>query len=241
MIWCIHGFLGRGADWHPFLGAFAWMGFKSVQRIDLFAAPPEDLDLPGWGAAFAGKVAAVDPAPVLLGYSLGGRLALHALLHRPHRWKAAVIVSAHPGLECEAERAERRKRDSLWAGQFETEPWEPLLRAWDSQAVFGKGRMRLERPEAAYDRAALCSALKRWSLGTQKNLLSSLGHLPFPVLWFTGGEDERFTRLGEAAVQRLPEGILRVVKGASHRVPWEAPHAFIQEMGDFFSAVTIRE
>ena len=241
MIWCLHGFLGQASDWDPFLEALGRMGFPEVRRPDLFSHPPDDRDLVQWGAAFAREVEAADPDPVVVGYSLGGRLALHACLARPGLWKAAVLVSAHPGLSNADERAARLEHDAAWARRFETEAWAPLMRAWNGQAVFGTRGPSLEQPEAAWSRAALAGALRTWSLGAQKNLLSSLGSLSFPVLWLAGAQDHRFARLGAAAVQHLPAGTLHIVEGSAHRVPWEAPGSFLRQVERFLSNCGIQE
>ncbi|MCX6865074.1 MAG: hypothetical protein NTV46_02435, partial [Verrucomicrobia bacterium] len=73
----------------------------------------------------------------LLGYSMGGRLALHALLEENPPWQAAIIVSAHPGLEAEAERETRRTADAAWAHQALTGNWQEFLAAWDAQPMLG--------------------------------------------------------------------------------------------------------
>ena len=74
---------------------------------------------------------------MLLGYSLGGRLALHALLHAPELWAGALVVGADTGLADPKEREARVRWDAAWAERFLNEPWEDVLRDWDAQAVFG--------------------------------------------------------------------------------------------------------
>ncbi|MBN2492059.1 MAG: alpha/beta fold hydrolase [Planctomycetes bacterium] len=242
MLWLLHGFLGRAADWDEPARALAAGGFGTAQRPDLFAPEPgggepwpelrptwAGPDLPSWGARFAARAAARgDGRPaVLIGYSLGGRLALHALLAAPAVWRAAILVSTHPGLESAAERAARRGADESWARRFEAEPWEGLMAAWQAQPVFGgRGRV-LRRTEADFDRTALAAALGVWSLGTQENLLPRLRTLNLPVLWLAGDGDETFARLAREGAAALPRGECRLVEGAAHRVPWEAPAALL--------------
>ena len=73
--------------------------------------------------------------PVLVGYSMGGRLALHALLEDSEAWSGAMIVSAHPGLQDEGERILRMAADAEWAGKALTAPWVEFLEQWESQSV----------------------------------------------------------------------------------------------------------
>jgi len=247
MIWLLHGFLGRASDWEPFVDDFAALGRGDVRRPDLFgprslpepwALGPSDSGpggLPAWGTAFAEEVRRVDSAPVLIGYSLGGRLALHALLADPSMWKAAILVSTHTGLTTEEECAARVTADEGWAARFESEPWASLVRAWLAQPVFG-GRGRTTRlEESRFDRAALAAALRRWSLGRQENLLARLSALTLPVLWLAGSDDPKFVRVATPAVAELPVGRLAIIEGCAHRLPWEAPEAFRRHCREFLA------
>jgi 2-succinyl-6-hydroxy-2,4-cyclohexadiene-1-carboxylate synthase len=235
VIWCLHGFVGRGADWEPFRAACAAAGLPQVEAPDLFAHDafgPRAGSLAAWGAWFAAYVAERDPDPALVGYSLGGRLALHALLARPAGWRAAVIVSAHPGLDTKAKRGRRARDDEQWAERFARDPWDALMVDWNARAVFGGGAP-LDRPEAAYDRAALTGALQHWSLGAQAPLLPRLPSIGARVLWIAGARDPRYVALGELAAGALPRGELRVAPEAGHRVPWEDEGWFCQTVCDW--------
>jgi len=239
MIWLVHGFLGRAADWDGLARALAAAGIDEVRRCDLFAPEPADPDpdlelrpgraspdLPTWGERFAARATATGRRPVVVGYSLGARLALHALLAAPEAWRAAILVSAHPGLASEAERSARRAADEVWARRFETDAWADLMRAWHAQPVFGGRGGSRARGEARFDRTRLAAALRVWSLGTQENLRPRLRTLRCPVLWLAGDGDEKFVRVARDAAPEVPDVELRIVEGAGHRVPWEAPDAF---------------
>lgn len=224
MIWCLHGFLGRGADWEPLRAACAAAGLPPVEAPDLFAREPfgpRAGSLAAWGAWFAAHVAERDPEPVIVGYSLGGRLALHALLAPAAAWHAAVIVSAHPGLDADEARARRLADDEHWARRFARDGWESLLADWNAQPVFGPQPPLSDRSEEAYDRPALAAALRHWSVGSQEPLIERLAAVRRRVLWIAGQHDATFVALGAAAVRALPRGELRVAPGAGHRVPWE--------------------
>jgi 2-succinyl-6-hydroxy-2,4-cyclohexadiene-1-carboxylate synthase len=155
-----------------------------------------------------------------VGYSLGGRLALHALLAPGAAWHAAVIVSAHPGLDADEARARRLAEDEHWARRFARDPWEPLLADWNARPVFGGQAPPSDRFEEAYDRPALAAALRHWSLGAQESLLDRLAGVRRRVLWIAGQHDAPYVALGAAAVRALPRGELRVAPATGHRVPW---------------------
>lgn len=232
MLWCLHGFLGRGTDWDDVRAA--WPGDVPPLRCpNLFTAMGPEETLAEFGARFAADVAAEDPAPVLLGYSLGGRLALHALLARPAMWRGAVMVSTHLGLPEPGARHERRASDAAWAERFRAQSWASLLEEWNAREVFRGRTQALPRPEAAYDRNALAHALEAWSLGSQTHLLPRLASLPMPILWIVGAEDDRYVAQGELAAAHGKAVVLRVAPRAAHRVPWEAPEWFVREVAGF--------
>jgi len=236
VIWALHGFLGRGADWDALRAACASENLPAFHTPDLLGAPPTHRSLAAWGDHFAAWVAQIDPTPVLLGYSLGGRLALHAVLARPALWRGALIVSTHPGLSDAAERAARRADDARWAARFQNDDWDTVLADWDAQAVFGGAARTLPRPASAYDRSALASALTDWSLGAQQPLAPRLRAIPCPVRWIVGARDARYVALGRHAVAELPRGELRVAPTVGHRVPWEAPAWFAEQVVEFVRA-----
>jgi 2-succinyl-6-hydroxy-2,4-cyclohexadiene-1-carboxylate synthase len=232
MLWCLHGFLGRGGDWDALHAAWP-SELPPLRCPDLFAAAALDETLEEFGARFAAAVAGEDPAPVILGYSLGGRLALHALLARPRLWHGAVLVSTHLGLPDSGARHERRASDAAWGERFRAQQWDTLLAEWNAREVFRGRTQRLARPETAYDRNALGHALEAWSLGSQTWLAPRLASLAMPMLWIAGAEDHRYVAQAEQAAAHGKRIDVRIASGAAHRVPWEAPEWFAREVTDF--------
>ena len=216
MLWCLHGFLGQGSDWDGLRATWP-ADLPPLRTPDLFARPGEGESLEEFGTRFADLVAGEDPAPILMGYSLGGRLALHALLARPAMWRAGVIVSAHLGLAEPGARNERRAADAAWAERFRLDDWATLLDAWNARDVFGGRSHVLPRPETAFDREALARALDAWSLGNQADLLPLLSRLPMPLLWIAGEEDDRYVAQGEWAAEHGAAVRLSIAPGAAHR------------------------
>lgn len=160
---------------------------------------------------------------VVIGYSMGGRLALQAL--ETERLRKAVIVSA--GLNAPDE--ERRVRDEAWARRFESEEWLSLMRAWNAQPVFG-GHV-LERAEKDHDRAELARQLREYSPAVLPP--PRLEEIETPVLWIAGERDPKYVDIAKRAVARLPNAELWICPDAGHRVPWEQPEAFIRRLRAF--------
>ncbi|HEX6085420.1 MAG TPA: alpha/beta fold hydrolase [Thermoanaerobaculia bacterium] len=159
----------------------------------------------------------------LLGYSMGGRLALDRL--QRERFDKAVIISA--GLNAPDE--ERRKRDEEWARRFETEDWSSLMQAWTAQPVFG-GHV-VERFEKDFDRRELARQLRDYSPAVLPP--PRLESIETPVLWIAGERDTKYVEIALRAVERLPTAELWICPGAGHRVPWEQPELLVARLRSF--------
>ncbi|HEX7149959.1 MAG TPA: alpha/beta fold hydrolase [Thermoanaerobaculia bacterium] len=207
MIWCLHGFLGLPSDW------------------DLLPFPHRAPNL------FTGGLAELEeatPDDILLGYSMGGRLALGELLQR--RFRKAIIISS--GLNLDEKREQRRADDDAWARRFEgDEPWWSLMKDWNTQPVFAGHEQ--PRNEGDFDRRRLAQALRDWSPGNLEPLAPRLGEIDIPVLWIAGERDVKYIVEGSRAVSLLPQGELWVCPRAGHRVPWERPEAFLARLRPF--------
>jgi 2-succinyl-6-hydroxy-2,4-cyclohexadiene-1-carboxylate synthase len=171
------------------------------------------------------------PERVLVGYSMGGRLALQTLIEGTS-FDRAVIVSA--GLNLEAGREERRVRDEAWAKRFESDPWEDVMRDWNAQPVFG-GHV-VERLERDYDRRELARQLREHSPGVLPPLAPRLPEILIPVRWVAGERDKTYVEAGRRAVSLLPNAQLWICPNAGHRVPWEQPEAFRARLREFMHA-----
>lgn len=241
MIWCLPGFLGTAADWKPFDEAWAATSGTTVRALDLFDKPLPAETPAQWAFKFVRALRQVDDAPIIAGYSMGGRLALHALLAEPRLFRAAIIVSAGLGIEGEEARQERRVRDDRWAARFETEEWRSVVADWNRQPIFGGSPTPRERSETEFDRDALATALRWWSPAVQKPLGELLGAVIAPVLWVAGERDERYVDEARRAAAILPDCTLWIVPGAGHRAPWDAEERFRERVAEFLGEVGSRK
>ena len=228
-VYLVHGFLGHPRDWE-FLP-------KQWNRVELFNIAPAG-GLPSWAKSFNESVAQSPGKKLLVGYSLGGRLALHALLDRADIWDGAVVVSAHPGLQTPEEKRERLAADMLWSKRFIADPWDRLMADWSAQPVFSGDGNRLPRKEGDYCRQTLAAALDLWSLGRQEDLRGPLRTLSVPLLWIAGERDSKFAGVARGLQFSHPKSKVSIASEAGHGVPWQKKESFRSQLETFFEELT---
>lgn len=243
MIWCLHGAVGMAADWNEL--AEKWSRSEhTVTQLDLWRfLSSGGVSLEEFGRALNEEVRENGDGEknILVGYSMGGRLGLHALLAEPELWSAAVIVSAHPGLRTEEERLRRMAHDAEWAGKALTADWTKFVEEWSGQdvlkAVAKESEMELQgfadRSSLESQRQAVARSFMEWSLGKQEELCPRFSEIACPVLWVTGDRDEKFSDLAKEVVCELPHGEHVMIEGGGHRVPWEEMEAFADLVGEW--------
>jgi 2-succinyl-6-hydroxy-2,4-cyclohexadiene-1-carboxylate synthase len=195
------------------------------------------LDLPGHGGSSeidadideAARLVleASDGEPFdLMGYSMGGRVALRAATLGPPGLGRLVLISATAGIADEGARAMRRARDAQLADQIEAEDdLGAFLDRWLRQPMFAT-----LAPEAA-DRSSrlantpggLARSLRQLGTGSQAPLWGELAGLEVPVLALVGASDSRFVDTNAKMVDRLPAAALSLVCGARHACHLEQP------------------
>ena len=224
----LHGFTQTGRSWQPVLHALA-ARYRAI-------AP----DLPGHGgfaerrpASFAACDAYVrvlaDQPITLAGYSMGGRIALHAALSLGPRVRRLVLIGASPGIADAAERAARAAEDAALADRIEAIGLEAFVREWGAQPLFDgmpRGIAEIAHADRMRNTAAgLAAALRGLGTGVMPPLWDRLGELTVPVELVVGERDEKFRAIAERMTAALVAGRLHVVPGTGHAVHLEAPEA----------------
>ena len=202
-------------------------------------------DLPGHGQAVH-RTASFDActayvralAPdrfTLAGYSMGGRIALHAALQLQPQLDRLVLIGASPGLADPAEREARRAADEALAERIEAIGVEAFVTEWGAQPLFA-GQPERVAAAAHADRlrnrpAGLAAALRGLGTGAMEPLWERLGELTIPVTLVTGERDAKFREIAERMAERLPAARLVVVPGAGHAAHLEQPEAVAYQLG----------
>ena len=179
------------------------------------------------GAVLADLEALEAPRFTLAGYSMGGRIALHAALAMPDRVERLLLIGASPGLADASDRAARRKADERLADELEQLPISELARRWAATPVLA-GQPPQVLAAAHADRlrstpAGLAAALRGLGTGALDPVWDRLGELAMPVTLLVGERDEKFTAIGERMAASVPRARLERAAGAGHAVHLEAP------------------
>ena len=162
----------------------------------------------------------------LVGYSLGGRLALRVAADHPQRVLTLATIGAHAGLEA-AERAARAAADEALAGRVEREGMDWFAGYWAAQPMFAAlaGRADLDAMRRRQDPAGIAAALRGLGPGAVDPFWDRLAAIAVPALFIAGAEDGRYPELARQLAAAVPEGRAEVVAGAGHAVHLERPRA----------------
>ena len=195
-------------------------------------------DLPGHGqaaerrpasfAACAAYVRALAGEPcVLVGYSMGGRIALYTALAMPDVVLRLVLVGASPGIADAAEREQRRRADAELADRIEGMDIEAFASQWGAQELFA-GQPERVAAAAHADRlrntpTGLAAALRGLGTGVMPPLWDRLGELAVPVTLVVGERDAKFRAIAGRMAPAIGDCRVEVVDGAGHAAHLEQP------------------
>jgi len=229
----LHGFTGAPESWSEVESGLAGVSVLAPALLghDGTLGPPETLRFEDEVDRLASTVAAAGCDRVhVVGYSLGGRLALGLLARHPRRLSAATLISAHPGLEHPEQRAERREADERWAGMLESEGVDAFVSAWEDQSLFATQRrlppalLEAQRHRRlGHNPRGLARSLRVLGLGSMPCLRDALGGIELPVRLVAGERDAKFSTLAGEMARALPRGVESIVPGAGHNLLMERP------------------
>ena len=208
-----------------------------VEAVDLCQDSSDGFE--EWSARFCKEVKAEsgDEKPLLLGYSLGGRLAMHACIDAPELWSGVIIVSADPGSYGKEQKKLQLQKDFEWAQRFKVEKMEKLLMEWDQSPVFAQSPNLAPRNLAELDSEKISHWFTIYSKGKQADLLPLLGRENNPpILYVSGAEDIKYSKIGESLALACPQINHQVIAGVGHRVPWENKNAFVEVVNQFIAS-----
>ncbi len=242
----LHGFLGSGSDWMPIA--------RELQENYCCVM----IDLPGHGEALFHQTVNPDgffeqtvdalaelvrtiasPPCFLVGYSMGGRIALALLLRHPDLFAKAVIVSASPGLRTEKERIQRRESDEGVARKIEIN-FEGFIKFWYEQPLFSTLKSHplfkvIESERKINDPHNLATSLRVLGTGRQPSFWELLKENRVPTSFFAGEKDERYVEIGRQMVKLCTCSVLELFALCGHTLQIENRELFLDRLQFFFN------
>lgn len=171
--------------------------------------------------------------PLLLGYSMGGRMALRYLAHYgTAKVSGLVLIGASAGIADPTQRRERRRADHALADQIEAEGIDAFMHYWNDVPLIASQRNSpfYEQLQALRHRNradGLAASLRGIGTGALCPLHNRLAAIRIPCLLLTGAQDKKFTALAHELAHALPAAQHVTIAQAGHAPHWEAPQATV--------------
>jgi 2-succinyl-6-hydroxy-2,4-cyclohexadiene-1-carboxylate synthase len=241
----LHGFMGNSGSWDDII----------AQLNDKYFCVT--LDLPGHGrtlAIFDSHYSFEKCAEIivglsnelklnqfnLVGYSMGGRLALYLAMNFPKKISKLVLESSSPGLRMDKERKERRQSDESLAVELETKPLREFVDKWYGQPLFEslkEDKIKFEsllNKRLKNDTLGLAKSLKFMGTGVPESLWEKLSKLTVPTLLIVGELDRKFQDIAGQMSHMSQKIKIESVTDAGHNVHFEKPRQYAGLLSDFF-------
>ncbi|MEH7106294.1 2-succinyl-6-hydroxy-2,4-cyclohexadiene-1-carboxylate synthase [Bacillus sp. JJ1764] len=250
----LHGFTGDSSTWMPFCKN--WGGHSTLLIPDLVGhgrtESPKDL------IRYRIESAARDLKDMLeqmkiqqidvLGYSMGGRLALTFAILYPGMVRKLILESASPGLRTEEEREQRRMKDGELAEFIAQQGIPAFVDYWEVIPLFEsmkhlpfnvKEKIRNQRLRNSP--IGLANSLRGMGTGSQPSWWEQLSVLSCEVLLVTGEKDEKFGRIAESMLSLLNNAHWSRVEEVGHAIHVENKEKFGTIVSDFLSPKPINK
>jgi 2-succinyl-6-hydroxy-2,4-cyclohexadiene-1-carboxylate synthase len=226
MVLFIPGFMQRGDAWRPV--------------AELLPERYPSVLLDHAESSFEGRLGEIHEAGagrVLVGYSLGGRLALRAALREPAHYLGVVTMGATAGIDEPTLRSTRAEADERLAAWMEAAPIEDIVGVWERQPLFADqseqlideqraGRLE-QRPES------LAMLLRTAGQGVLEPVWHALLRFELPLLAIAGARDEGYVRAAKRIADMAPRGRAEIVEDAGHAAQLQRPERVARVLEGF--------
>lgn len=178
----------------------------------------------------------------LLGYSLGGRIALHLAQLAPKALLSLTLESAHPGLLTKQERQLRVQTDQTWTERLQQLEFKHFLSLWYQQAVFSDlsepQRRQLITARSGNNADRLLALFQLTSLAKQQDLRHIPATLNCPCYYFVGELDGKFRQLITSWSQQTCSPQVITIADAGHNAHFSAPNTYCNQLVALLSKPT---
>ncbi len=171
----------------------------------------------------------------LLGYSMGGRIALSYTVAYPEDVKGLILESASAGIKNDEERQKRYEEDLKLSEYIETHTLEEFIEMWSDQELFNTQRRfsndklkKMKKKKASGSKIGYANSLRGFSTGIMPPVHDKLKKIPLKILLITGDLDSKFTGINARLTKRFFKAKHKIVKNSGHNTHLEEPKRFIE-------------
>ncbi|WP_066310850.1 2-succinyl-6-hydroxy-2,4-cyclohexadiene-1-carboxylate synthase [Bacillus sp. FJAT-29814] len=244
----LHGFTGDSSTWSPFCDS--WGSHSQLIIPDIIghgeSDSPEDVNLYTMEAAARAIAGILDHLAIsqidLLGYSMGGRLALTFALAYPERVRKLILESSSPGLLTEDERKQRRMNDAKLANFIKENGIAAFVDYWQNIPLFAsmkslpeKVRVKIREQRLQNSPIGLGNSLLGMGTGSQPSWWESLHKLSCDVMLMVGEKDQKFCSIAEQMAVTIKNSSLVMIANCGHAIHVEDQEKFGTIVSDFLS------
>lgn len=234
----LHGFMGSRLDWQPFL--------PTLSRYFYCLCP--DLPAHGQNRELCLNFAEIAPYLLsslkqmgierfhLLGYSMGGRIALSLLAQAPERVQSLILESGFPGFRSDSERQARRLLDRTQADALRSD-LSAFVSKWYQLPLWGKLAESADFSDLLASRQqndpeALARSLLQAGAAEQPDYWPLLAELQQPALYLVGTQDPKYLSIA-SELECLNRRIHCLRLEAGHNIHAQSPVAWLQTVLNF--------
>lgn len=187
-------------------------------------------------AAFLGE--RFNRKAALVGYSMGGRIALTFACKKPRRISALVLESAGLGPKTEQQHRAMQHRDADTIEQLLSSDIETFMDGWQELPLFESQKRlpsdvqaRVREARVANDPRALAYTVRGTGQHCMVDCSGRIKHLPMPILYIAGILDRKYLKIAENLAQE--ENVSCVLLNTGHNTHLEDPEAFARHVNGF--------
>lgn len=182
--------------------------------------------------------------PVLIGYSMGGRVALQYAIARPGSIRALVLIGATAGIYENREKEHRRRADDELADEIIKFGIEAFADKWERSPVIAtqdfipephqkaiKGRRRMNRP------IGLANTLRGFGTGVMNPVWDKLISINCRQLLVTGELDLKFAKIAEQMQKESSFAHHESIPQVGHAAHLESPELFTAVLEAFLKDI----
>jgi 2-succinyl-6-hydroxy-2,4-cyclohexadiene-1-carboxylate synthase len=244
----LHGFTGDSSTWTPFCPTWGKHSKLIIPDIIGHGETESPVDVNRYNIESSAKdlLKLLDRLEIeqtdLLGYSMGGRLALTFAILYPERVRKLILESASPGLKTEEERMQRRMKDGELANFINDQGIESFVNYWEGISLFSTMKNlpepiqeSIREQRLANNPKGLANSLLGMGTGSQPSCWEKINLLKCEVLLLAGSLDEKFCEIAERMQKEMKKASWMVINDSGHAIHVEQKEKFDTIVSDFLS------